>query len=168
MDKLKSVTVKLAAELSQYQLIEGDDHSDNGYQQSDNGYQQSDNGYQQSDNRYQHSDHRIEEDIMWDYYHFPSIGDEREGNGRNKNKIEKREEEEEESEDDITGDEAEQWLLRDANHMQERYGTYVYSSFLDAIVITLLSSPWSDSYRPLGHPPKDPLIETPCRVIEIP
>ena len=126
MDKLKSVTVRLAAELSQYQLIEGDDHSDNGYQQSGNGYQQSDNGYQQSDNGYQqsdngnqHSDRRIEEDIMWDYYHFPSIGEEREGDGRTKTKIEKREEEE--SEDDIRGDEAEQWLLRDANHMQERY-----------------------------------------------
>merc|ERR1711970_774763 len=55
---------------------------------------------------------------MWDYYHFPSIGEEKEGDGRTKTKIEKREEEE--SEDDITGDEAEQWLLRDANHMQER------------------------------------------------
>ena len=119
MDKLKSVTVRLAAELSQYQLIEGDDHSDNGYQHIDNGYQQSHNGYQQSDNEYQHSDRRIEEDIMWDYYHFPSIGEEREGDGRTKTKIEKREKEE--SEDDITGDEAEQWLLRDANHMQERY-----------------------------------------------
>ena len=121
MDKLKSVTVRLAAELSQYQLLEEDDHSDHKYQYSDNGYQQSDNGYQHSDHKYHLIEEggansglnesgeqfggcdEVEEDIIWDYYHFPK-------------------KEEEESEDDITGDEAEQWLLRDTNHTQERYG----------------------------------------------
>ena len=120
MNKLKCVTMRLADELNNYQLIEeGSEH------------QPSLHKYQLKEEEFEHAGHNkdgeslggrdeVEEDIIWDYYHFPSIGDGGEGNGRTKMEKQFEEKVEDESEFDL-GDEAEVWLLQDANHMHERY-----------------------------------------------
>ena len=90
MNKLKQVTQSLATELDKYQLVEEEeDHNDID---------------------------QVEEDLEWNYFQFPSVGDQDYFEGRT-NVDEYFEEKEEENEEEM-GDEAEEWLLRDL--VQER------------------------------------------------
>ena len=91
MNKLKQVTQSLATELDKYQLVEEEeDHNDID---------------------------RVEEDLEWNYFQIPSLGDQDNFEGRTNVDFEHFEEKEEETEEEM-GDEAEEWLLRDL--VQER------------------------------------------------
>ena len=93
MNKLKQVTQSLAtAELDKYQLVEEEEEDHNGLDQ-------------------------IEEDLEWNYFQFPSVGEQDNFQGRTNVDFEHFEEKEEENEEEM-GDEAEEWLLRDL--VQER------------------------------------------------
>ena len=91
MNKLKQVTQSLATELDKYQLVEEEeDHNDID---------------------------QVEEDLEWNYFQIPSLGDQDNFEGRTNVDFEHLEEKEEENEEEM-GDEAEEWPLRDL--VQER------------------------------------------------
>ena len=85
MNKWKQVSQRLATEVDKYQLVEGEeDHNDI---------------------------EQVEEDLEWNYFQVPSVGDQDDFEGRT-NVDEHLEEKEGETEEEM-GDEVEEWLLRD-------------------------------------------------------
>ena len=90
MSKLKEVTQRLATEVNKYQLVEEEeDHNDID---------------------------QVEEDLHleWNYFQFPSVGDQDNFEGRTNVDFEHFEEKEEENEEEMV-DEVKEWLLRDSS-----------------------------------------------------